>query len=137
MTGTEAHTEAEKWIREAFLPKKYGQTFRQKSLTVQSRGQIKFDAVSDDNEIVAVISTRAGFTPGDKVATEDLMKIRSAALWVMMLESTPQKRLLVLTDQSMIDLVKDEKKRDRFPKEFEIVKVKLPPELAARVEEAT
>jgi hypothetical protein len=25
----------------------------------------------------------------------------------------------------MIDLVKDEKKRDRFPKEFEIVKAKL------------
>ena len=135
MTNTNMQLEAEKWIREVFLPKKYGQSFRQKNLTIQSRGQFKFDAVSDDNEIVAVISTSAGFTPGGKVATDELMKVRSAALWVLMLESTPQKRLLVLTDQSMIGVVKDERKRDRFPKEFEIVRVKLPPELAAKVEE--
>jgi hypothetical protein len=137
MTDNTAQLEAETWIREKFLPKKYGQSFQQKSLTLQSRGQFKFDAVSDDDEIVAVISAGAGLTPGGKVATEALMKVRSAALWVLMLEMTPQKRLLVLSDQSMIDVVKDERKRDRFPKEFEIVKVKLPPELAAKVEKTS
>jgi hypothetical protein len=134
MADTKAQSEVEKWIREVFLPKKYGQAFRQKDLLIQSRGQIKFDAVSDDDEIVAVISTSAGLTPVGKVATEDVMKVRSAALWVLMLDHTPQKRLLVFTDQSMIDVVKDERKRGRFPKEFEIVKAKLPPELAAKVE---
>ncbi len=136
MADAKAQIEAKKWIREVFLPKKYGQSFQQRDLTIQSRGQFKFDAVSDDNEIVAVISTSPGFMPSGKVATDALMKVRSAALWVLMLELTPQKRLLVLSDQSMIDLVKDERKRGRFPKEFEIVKVKLPSELAARVEES-
>jgi hypothetical protein len=136
MVDTKVQIEAEKWIREVFLPKKYGQSFRQKNLDVQSRGQIKFDAVSEDNEIVAVISTSAGFTPSGKVATDELMKVRSDALWVLMLDLTPQKRLLIFTDQSMINLVKDERKRGRFPSEFEILKVKMPPDLAARVAES-
>jgi hypothetical protein len=136
MADTNVQTEAEKWIREVFLPKKYGQSFRQKNLEVQSRGKVKFDAVSDDDEIVAVISTSAGFTPDGKVATDALMKVRSAALWVLQLDHTPQKRLLVCTDQSMIDLVKDEKKRDRFPKEFEILKAKLPPDVDAKPAES-
>ena len=62
MADTKAHVEAEKWIREQYLPKKYGQSFRQKNLDLQSRTQSKFDAVSDDCEIVAMISTSAGFT---------------------------------------------------------------------------
>ena len=137
MPDTKTQTETEKWIKEVFLPKKYGQPFREKSLTVQSRGQYKFDAVSDDDEIVAVISTSAGFTPNGKVATDELMKVRSAVLWVLQLDHTPQKRLLVCTDQSMIDLVKDEKKRDRFPKEFEILKAKLPPELTEKLDHSS
>ena len=95
-----------------------------------------FDAVSDDDEIVAVISTSAGFTSSGKVATAKLMKVRSNALWFLMLEGTPQKRLMIFTDQSMIDLVKDEKKKGRFPSEFQILKVTLPPGLAARVAES-
>ena len=54
----------------------------------------------------------------------------------LMLEATPQKRLMIFTDPSMIDLVKDEKKKGRFPKELEILKVKLPADLAARVAES-
>jgi hypothetical protein len=53
-----------------------------------------------------------------------------------MLAARPQKRLMIFTDQSMIDVVKDEKKRDRFPKELEILKVKLPADLAARMAES-
>jgi hypothetical protein len=136
MADTKAQIEAEKWIREEYLPKKYGQSFWQKNLDLQSRTQSKFDAVSDDSEIVAMICTSAGFTSSGKVASDELMKVRSDALRFVMLEATPQKRLMIFTDQSMIDLVKDERKKGRFPSELEIIKVKLPPDLAARVAES-
>ena len=45
-----------------------------------------------------------------------------------MLDYIPRERLMIFTEQSMIDLVKDEKKRDRFPKALTIVRVKLPEE---------
>ena len=136
MADTKAQKEAENWIRDKFLPKKYGQSFREKNLDLQSRTQFKFDAVSDDGEIVAMISASAGFTSSGKVDTDELMKVRSDALRFLMLEARPQKRLMIFTDQSMIDIVKDEKKKGRFPKELEILKVKLPADLAARVAES-
>jgi hypothetical protein len=136
MADTKAQIEAEKWIREEYLPKKYGQSFRQKNLDLQSRGQGTFDAVSDDGEIVACICTSAGFTSNGKVATEELQKVRSDALRFLMLDARPQKRLMIFTDPSMIDVVKDEKKKDRFPKELEILRVKLPAEIAANVAES-
>lgn len=134
MVDTKAHNEALKWIREVYLPKKYGQPFQQKSLDLQSRGQGKFDAVSDDGEIVAAISTSAGFTSGGKVDNDELMKTRSDALRFLMLDCTPKERFMIFTEQSMIDVVKDEKKKGRFPKELKIVEVKLPPELLPDVE---
>ena len=133
MIDTKAQIEVEKWIREVYLPNKYGQSFQQKNLGLQSRTQSKFDAVSDDSEIVAMISTSAGFTSSGKVATDEVMKVRSDALRFLMLDARPQKTLMISTDQSMIDVVKDEKKKGRFPKELEILRVKLPPDLAAKV----
>ena len=136
MVDTKAQNEAEKWIREVYLPKKYGQSFRQKNLELQSRAQAKFAAVSEDGEIVAAISTCVGFTSGGRKNENELNKTRTDALRFLMLDYIPKERLMIFTEQSMIDLVKDEKKRDRFPKELKIVKVKLPPDLAERVEEA-
>jgi hypothetical protein len=133
MADTKAQIEAEKWIRETYLPQKYGQTFRQKNLDLRSKGQFKFDAVSDDNEIVAVISTSAGFTSTGKRGVAKLMKIRSDAFWFLMLERQPSQKLMIFTDQSMIDIVNDEKKKGRFPREFEILKVDLPLELAEKI----
>ena len=135
MADTKAHIEAEKWIREEYLPKKYGQPFQQKSLELQSRALAKFDAVSDDGEVVAAISMNVGFTSGGRKNEDELNQTRSAALRFLMLDYIPKERLMIFTEQSMIDLVKDEKKRDRFPKALKIIKVKLPAELAARGEE--
>jgi hypothetical protein len=136
MADTKAHAEAEQWIREVYLPKKYGQPFRQKSLELQSRALARFEAVSEDGEIVAAISMSVGFTSGGRKNEDELNQTRAAALRFLMLDYIPKERLMIFTEQSMIDLVKDEKKRDRFPKALKIVKVKLPAELAARVYEA-
>ena len=122
-------TDAVRWIREVYLPKKYRQAFHEKSLQLESKALIKFDAVSDDGEIVAAISTRSGYTSGGRKNEDDLQKTRSDALHFLMLDYTPKERLMIFTEESMIDLVKDEKKRDRFPPALKIVRVKLPPDL--------
>jgi len=86
--------------------------------------------------IVAVISTSPGTTSGGKEATVKLLKIRSDVLWFYMLERVPERRLLVFSEKSMVDLIEKEKKKGRFPLEFEILKVDLPPDLAAKVAES-
>lgn len=136
MAEAKAQAEAENWIREEYLPKKYGQPFREKSLELQSRALARFDAVSEDGEIVAAISTCSGFSSNGRKNEDELNQTRSAALRFLMLDYIPKERLMIFTEQSMIDLVKDEKKRDRFPKALKIIKVKLPPELAARINDA-
>jgi hypothetical protein len=129
-----AHTEAEQWIRDVYLPKEFGQKFREKSLPLQSRGESKFAAVSDDGEVVAAICTRRGYTSRGKVNDEALMKVRSDALKILWLESTPAKRFMLFTDADMIRVIKIEKKKGHFPKEMLIVRVKLPAPIQARLE---
>jgi len=107
-----------------------------KSLVLKTGGEFSFDAVSDDGMIVAVISTSPGTTSGGKEATVKLLKIRSDVLWFYMLERVPERRLLVFSEKSMVDLIEKEKKKGRFPLEFEILKVDLPPDLAAKVAES-
>jgi hypothetical protein len=131
-----AQAEAEQWIRDVYLPKEYGQSFRQKSLPLQSRGEAQFAAVSDDGEVVAAICTSLGYTPNGKVDTEALMKVRSDALKILWLESTPAKRFMLFTDSTMISVIKEEKKKGRFPKEMKIVRVKLPAAIEAKLEES-
>ena len=127
MTGNDAKSGTANWIRQVALPKLYNQKFSQKSLLLKSGGQYKFGTVSEDESIVAVISADPGKTPDGKQATDSLQKIRTEIFWAMSIEHNP-KLILVLTEQSMIHLIKEEKKKDRFPKEIEAVRVKLPEE---------
>jgi hypothetical protein len=128
MTKPNIPAKPEEWVQSVALPKLYNQKFSQQSLLLKSGGQYKFDTVSEDTSIVAVISTDPGKTPQGKTATDNLQKIRQTVWWTMMIDHLP-KIILVLTEQSMIHLIKEEKKKDRFPKEIEIVRVKLPDEM--------
>ena len=136
MADTKAQSEAEFWIRRTALPNLYGQSFTKRSLHLTSGGEFSFDAVSDDGKIVAVISTSAGKTASGNPATAKLLKMHSDAYWFFLLDHQPERKIFVFTDQSMIDLLQDEKKKGRFPKEFELLKIPLPPELAAKVAES-
>jgi len=136
MKDTNPHAEAQQWIRDVYLPKQYGQSFRQKSLGLQSRGEATFAAVSDDEEIVAAICTSPGYVSSGKVDTDALMKVRSDALKILWLEHTPAKRFMLFTNPDMIRVVKEEKRKGHFPKEMEIVRVKLPAAIEARLEES-
>lgn len=132
-TGTEQN--AEQWIRDVYLPKEFGQPFHEKKLPLQSRGESKFAAVSDDGEVVASICVSRAYVSSGKVDKDALLKVQSDALKILWLENTPAKRLMLFTDPDMIRVIKEEKKKGHFPKEMEIVRVKLPAALEARLEE--
>ena len=136
MTTGNAHAGAIQWILEVFLPKQYGQSFGPKKLLLQSRGSASFEAVSNDEEIVAMISTSSGLQANGKVDTDALMKVRSDALKILWLEHTPAKRFIILTNPLMGRVIREEIKKGHFPKEVEIVRVKLPAALEAQVEKS-
>ena len=135
MKAQNAHADAVQWILDVFLPKEHGQSFRPKKLLLQSRGTAFFDAVSDDEEIVAMISTSSGLQANGKVDTEALMKVRSDALKILWLEHKPAKRFIILTNLSMGRLLREEIKKGHFPKETELLKVKLPAVIERKIEE--
>ena len=136
MANTNATLDAVQWIKDVYLPKTYGQSFRPKKLLLQSRGNAAFEAVSDDEEIVAMISTSSGLMANGKVDTEALMKIRSDALKILWLEHTPAKRFIIITNPSMGRVLREEIKKGRFPKEMQLLKVQLPAAIQARLVES-
>jgi hypothetical protein len=133
MAKTSAQSEAEKWIREVELPRLFKQKFSRQTLLLQSGGRYTFETVSEDSDIVVLISTSRGITSSGKQALDNLQEIRKDVLWILMIEQQPSKMLLAITDPSMIKLIKEEKKKDRFPKEIEIVRIKLPKDLEQKV----
>ncbi len=135
MTLNDIETEAVQWIRDIFLPKKYGQSFGQKNLGLQSRGKTIFHAVSDDGETVAMISIKGGYAPNGKVDTEALMQVRGDALKMLWLEHTPANRFMILTEPSMGKVIREEIKKGHFPKEMEILKVKLPAAIQKKLDD--
>ncbi len=135
MITSNPQTEIEQWIRDVYLPREHGQAFRQKSLPLQSRGEAKFAAVSEDGEVVAAICTSPGYLANGKVDTDALMKVRSDALKILWLESTPAKRFMVMADPTMVAVIREEKRKGRFPKELQIVRVKVPAALEAKLDE--
>ncbi len=130
------YSEIERWVRDVYLPKEFGKKFREKKLLLQSRGEGKFSAVSEDEEVVATICARPSYGTNGKVDEEVLLKVRSDALKILWLDATPAKRFMAVVDPTMIRLLKEEKKKGRFPKELEIVRVKLSSELESKLDEA-
>ncbi len=124
--------EVDNWIRNEFLPKKYGQAFAKRKLGVQSGAQIEFDAVSEDGNIVCIISTSPGKTTDGKPDTDVLAKIREKALWTISLNEKPEIIVFIYTDKSMGELLKEEKENGRFPKHIKTLLVKLPAELEVK-----
>lgn len=136
MANTNAQLEAEKWIRQLALPKLFNQVFERRALILRGGGEFDFDAVSRDGSIVVVISTSSGVTTSGRKATPKLLKIRSDVLWFYMLCNMPQRSILVFTDDAMLQIVREQQLCGRFPPEFELLKVELPPELAEKVKES-
>jgi hypothetical protein len=124
--STIATKDVENWIRNEFLPKKYHQAFAKRKLGVQSGAQMEFDAVSEDGNIVCIISTSPAKKADGLVDTDVLAKIREKILWTISLNEKPETIVLVYTDKSMGELLKKEKEHGRFPKHIKTFFVELP-----------
>jgi hypothetical protein len=124
--STNTTKDIENWIRNEFLRKKYNQAFARRKLGVQSGAEIEFDAVSEDGNIVCIISTSPGKTADGKTDADVLSKIREKTLWTVSLNEKPGTIVFLYTEKSMGELLKEEKGNGRFPKHIKTLLVKLP-----------
>ncbi len=134
MADTRVQTEVEDWLRANWFRTQYGQRFRRERLKLRSGGVFDFDAVSDDNTIVASISTSAGKTASGKAGVGKIMKIRSDLYFLLLIEA--QRKIVVFTQQDMFDVFKQEVKAGRVPSEIEFAFARIPAELRTKLEEA-
>ena len=130
MADTRVQLEVEDWVRQEWMPTKYGVTFNRDRVKLRSGGVFDFDAVSGDKSIIATISTSGAKTAGGNYAVGKMLKIRSDMLFLTMVEA--QQRV-VLTAQDMYKQCHKEKEGGRVPQEIEFVHASLPEKLNARL----
>ncbi len=96
----------------------FGQRFQRDRLKLRSGGVFDCDAVSQDGQMAAAISTSASKTSGGKHAVGKIMKLRSDMFFLLLL-SEVQRRMVVLTDKDMHAQCLKEKQGGRVPDEIE------------------
>lgn len=118
MANTGVQLKVEKWLRENWLPKQFGQKFYKKRRLLSSGGKFEFDAVSEDGSVLVTISTSHAKTASGRGGSGKLQKIRADVLFLLL--SGAQNQVLVFTEQDMFDLCKKEHKKGRLPKNLDI-----------------
>ena len=131
MAHTGVQLEVEDWVRREWLPREFGQKFNRERLKLTSGGVFDFDAVSEDGRIVASISTSAARTARGKLGVGKLAKIRADMLFLLM--ASCDRRLLVLTDETMFQQLHKEMSAGRVPPSIEFKRAKIPLELERRL----
>jgi hypothetical protein len=131
MADTRIQLEVEDWIRRNWMPAYFGGKFSRQRLRLRSGGVFDFDAVSEDCSIVAAISTSGSKTSGGKNAVGKILKLRSDMLFLTMVEA--KRRVIVLTENDMLEQCKKESAGGRVPKEIEFVCAQIPAELSTRL----
>lgn len=134
MSDSKVQLDIEKWIREEWLPKVFGQKFRPAPLKLESGGMFNFDAVSQDNMIVVNISTSGVKTASGNPGSGKKQKLRADMFFLMMTET--EKRLIALTEKDMFNFWEAEKQAGRVPREIEFIHVELPKDLKNKLLEA-
>jgi hypothetical protein len=131
MADTRCQLECEDWVRQEWMPVHYGQRFRRERVRLSSGGMFDFDAVSDDNTIVATVSTSSALTGSGKNGGGKLNKLRSDMLFLLL--ASPQRSLMILTEKDMYELCLREREAGRVPQTIEFVHSPLPSQLAERL----
>ena len=135
MADTSVQREAEDWIRRNWMPLQFNQGFEKKSLSLSSGGVFNFDAVSDDEMIVANISTSSAMTSGRKRGAGKFKKI-IADIYYLLLLPDEKRKLLIFTEPDMAELCNSEKERGRIPKNIEIIPAPLPLDLRTKLQDS-
>lgn len=113
------------------MPRTYRHAFAKRPLKLIAGGEFEFDAVSADGSIAVAISTAGGRTTGGKIPAGKLHKLRADVLFLLMAKGV-KRRVLLLTDERMHELVCKERHSGRLPRNIEVELVSdLPRRLAA------
>lgn len=131
MADSRFQLKCERWVREEWLCREFGTEFREEQVVLSSGGTFKFDAVSTDKSIVAVVSTSNARTGTRKLATGKMHKIRSDLLFLLL--ANPVTPLVVLTERDMFDYWLREQARGRAPKHIRFIHVPLPADFATEL----
>jgi len=134
MADTSVQREVERWLREHWLPEKYGQPFVPRELRLSSGGTFEFDAVSQNGKIAVTISTSGAQTATGRYGSGKVQKIRADALFLVLAQTEQQ--ILLFTERDMFELCRGEHKRGRLPRELRIVLADLPAKLRSRLKQA-
>lgn len=134
MADTRCQLECEDWVRQDWMPQRFGQRFHRDRMRLTSGGFFDFDAVSADGTTVATISTSGTKTSDGKHAVGKLMKLRSDMLFLLL--AAPKRAVMILTERDMYDLCEKEKDGGRVPRNIEFFHAPLPADLAARLKVA-
>jgi hypothetical protein len=126
MTTSAAERDAEAWVRETFLPKRYKASFERKKAKLSPGGKLEFAAVSDDGTIVAHITT-ASYRAGGA-----MQKVRADAFYLLMADAP--RKLLVFTESDMHDAWQKEQVSGRLPPDIQLVRAELTPALRRRLD---
>ena len=134
MADTRTQRDVEKWVREQWMPRRYGQCFVRQWIKLASGGFHECDAVSADGKIIAGIATSGARTSSGKRAAGKFAKIRSDIGFLA--SGDAQVRLIVLTEKDMHEACLRDRQRGRVPANVDFALVELPPDLRSRLEEA-
>jgi hypothetical protein len=134
MADTRVQLEVEDWIRKEWMPKEFGQRFHRDRLKLISGGYFDFDAVNDDETIVASISTTGASTASGRFGVGKMLKIRSDMYFLLM--ANAQRRIIVLTEPDMYDQCLKEKEGGRIHPDIEFVQVTIPDDLVEKLRKA-
>ena len=127
--GNNPRTEAEKWIREKWLPKQFkGVNFIPSSIQLLSGGSFKFDAVSEDRKIAVVVSTSKASTGADRKIYKDF--------YFLLLAQEVEHRVAVCTQKCLFAYFQKQQKCGRVHPKITLLHAKLPPKLAGEVDVA-
>lgn len=124
MASSTIPSEVETWIREEWLPQRFRRSFTKKKVRLESGGEFEFDAVSDDDEVVANISTSSLKTASGNVGSGKIHKVRSDIYFLLLAPSA--KKLMLLTDSDMHEAWLKQIDYGRVPDSIQIRCVEIP-----------
>jgi hypothetical protein len=134
MADTRVQSEVEDWVRREWMATTLGQRFSKERVKLRSGGVFEFDAVSNDFQVIATISTSSGNTSSGKRGVGKFMKIRSDMYFLLL--APAGRRLVILTEPDMHQACCAEKDSGRVPEEIEFILAEIPPDLRHRLEAA-
>ena len=131
MADTRVQLAVEDWVRREWMPEQYGRRFARERLFLDPGGVFDFDAVSDDRNIVANISTSGSKTASGKHAVGKILKVRSDIYFLLLAKAN--RKLMLLTEQEMYKQWLKECDNGRVPNSIEFVHVEIPGDLDDRL----